>query len=182
MEVIRPAGQRAAIGVGEAKSAKIPLRARLKWADTYLTCLAGDDPGLGRIVAGQKTTAADLAKVGMQLIAKTRNNDEEFREEERIAMNAAKDVWESETVRRAVQGVTKFFVRRDGTEGSATEYSDPLMIKVLEYGERGSWTPKSTLEINGAITFQTAAERQAALAEAQRKMIEESAIDAGRGA
>ena len=94
-------------------------------------------------------------------------------------MEAAKDVYESETVRRAVRGVQKVWKKKDGTEVVETVYSDVLMVKLLEYSQTGSRSSKTSVELSQALTFQTAADRQAALEEARQRYLRDSAVDAG---
>jgi hypothetical protein len=132
------------------------------WATAYCEALSA---------TGQKKAAAKAAQVTLRAVQKRRLTDTSFAADERYAMTFAKETLEDEVFRRAVQGIERQTV---DSKGNVTcvwrEYSDRLLLRLLERLETGSWRQKQVLEHSQPIgAFKTEAERKEAFARAREQ-------------
>jgi hypothetical protein len=133
--------------------------ARFAWVGPYLECLA---------LSGSKMEAARAAGVNPSTVMRHRNREPGFIKAEEDALRQAIAVVESEIRRRAMKGVMRVRYGRDGKVLSREiEYSDTLILRLAERLERGTWSQRQIMEHEGAVTFKTKAERQAALEKAR---------------
>lgn len=164
----RPAEQPAqpARTEGGPKTPKKVTRGRTgrPWESAYLAILSKH---------GQKTKAAKAAKVDPSTVCDRRNIDPEFAQDERRAMKAAAASWESEAVRRGVDGVitqTRFHPITGKKIGETRTFSDTILLRLLVKGETGSWRDSAKVEFAGSVDFtqMTRAQRVAKLEEARK--------------
>ena len=116
-------------GAAEAAAAKVAAaHLPAPWEETYLDTLAD---------TGQKAKAARLASIGLRVVARRRREAPFFAQLECEAFEASFDFFESEAIRRAVEGVEVSRPGRNGELITRTIYSDTLLLKLLE---RYVWT------------------------------------------
>jgi hypothetical protein len=97
-----------------------------------------------------------------------RRVDNGFATAEDDAVKRAQRVLESEAVRRAIEGMKVVrFQPRTGKIFYDLQYSDTLLLRLLEKNETGSWRQKHQVEHSAGVTFKTRAERLAALEKAR---------------
>lgn len=137
------------------------------WMAVYLAKLAE---------SGQKGASAKAADVSLFAVWKRRHGDAEFARAENDAQRVFDDGLESEAYRRAVDGVTTVITRKDGSTFTKTEFSDTILLRLLERRETGSWRQKLDVKHQGQVegVFMTRAERKADLERIMREDAEES--------
>jgi hypothetical protein len=94
------------------------------WQEPYLDALAD---------TGQKAQAARLAGITLRLVVRHRKENPPFARNEAEAMEASFDLWESEAIRRAVEGVAVSRQGRNGEMITRIIYSDTLLLKILQH-------------------------------------------------
>lgn len=136
-----------------------------QWMNTYFDHLA---------ITGQITKAALAAKISHRTVARRRLSDPEFAREEEVAMREANRLFESEAIRRATEGCRQEFYNAKGVLSSIKiEYSDTLLLRLLERMETGSWRQRQQVEMGTPGAFATRSERKDGL-EKIRKEIEDA--------
>lgn len=134
--------------------------AREDWSSAYLEALT--------LNGGQMVAAAFTAGIVATTVQRRRNSDAEFAKRERDALALANDICESEARRRAIEGVESTFYDKDGNMvRTKIEYSDTILLRLLERLETGSWRQKQQIDVNAPGSFATRAERLAALEKAR---------------
>lgn len=137
-----------------------PVRRRLDWTGPYLAALEAN--------GGSFKRAAAAARVSYSTVWERRQADAVFASFEDAAIARAQRVLESEAVRRAVEGTKVIrFQPKTGKIFHDLQYSDLLLLRLLEKAETGSWRQKQQVEHSGGVTFKTRAERVAALEKAR---------------
>ncbi len=131
-----------------------------RWSGTYLRVLAE---------TGQKVKAAQIASVERSTVWRRRTQDAEFARRENEALEIARDAYQSEAIRRAVEGTVDEHFDRDGKIVSRKRtYSDTILLRLLGRLDP-TWREKQQIEIRDGA-HATRAERLAAL-EAERARI-----------
>jgi len=108
-------------------------------------------------------------------IWKIREADDSFRRQELDSFKRAKRVAEDAAIQRAIHGVvTKRITKtlKNGEQVVAEEitYSDTALLRLLEKQETGSWSKRIIQGQDGTLTFETRAERKAAVDRARAEM------------
>lgn len=101
--------------------------------------------------------ACKIAKVGRATVYKWREDDKEFADAWKEAVDIAIDTAEREAWRRAVEGVDKPLIGRvgkdqDGVITVIKEYSDSILLRVLSANRPEKWRERSQIEHTGEIT------------------------------
>jgi hypothetical protein len=126
--------------------------------------------------SGQKLKAAKEAKVPRTIVFRLVQADPTFAAREREALAVARDGFESEVVRRAIEGVAEARPGRSGGESiTHVEYSDGLLVKILERHDP-AWDPKPAPPAAAVQTYPTAADRQRAIAEVSKIIAAKAAL------
>lgn len=143
------------------------------WATIYFASLEA--------TGGNYTRSCRAAGVGRTTVWERRQREPEFEREEIAAIKRGIKTLESEAVRRAVEGVRKIrFEPKTGKIHYEREYSDTLMLRLLEHSETGSWQQKQKIEHSGGLSFRTRSERKAALEQA-RTALQQQPVTAVNG-
>lgn len=136
---------------------------------------------------GRQIAAAKAAGVCYTNVWEVRKNDPSFQADEKEAMDVAFQVAEDEARRRAIEGCPRTWFDKDGgVTRQEIEYSDTILLRLLERMETGSWRQRQQVELGGPGAFATKAQLDAAmqareqqLAAARASMEAESALEAG---
>lgn len=146
---------------------RVHTRARgtgpVDWKPRYFAALA--------TTAGNVTLAAAAAGISRKSVYEWRNEDAGFAAQELKAMKRGAMALHEEAIRRAVQGVMRLkFQPKTGKVFAEREYSDVLLLRLLEHSETGSFRQKQQIEHSAPGVFATRAERKAALAAARAEI------------
>lgn len=133
------------------------------WVGKYLLALESN--------GGSFKKAAEAAKVAYSTVWERRKIDPVFARSEDDAVKRAQRLLESEAVRRAMEGIRRIrFQPKTGKVYYDIEFSDILLLRLLEKNETGSWRRNHVVEQRSSITFATRAERKAALEKVRAAM------------
>lgn len=144
------------------------------WTAGYLTALAKH---------GQKVKAAKDCDVDPSTVIYMRRRCPEFIIAEKAAMEDAKEVFESEAIRRAVDGVERVHYGRDGRVTSREIiFSDAILLRLLEKTETGSWRQRQQLEVGGPHSFGTLGELDKSMSQDFAELSAKPTGELGNGA
>ncbi len=115
-----------------------------------------------------QVASAEAAGVDARTVCRRRKADPVFAAEEQDTLQVAKLAAEDELRRRAVEGVSqKFFDRNGNVTSEKVEYSDTLLLRLLEKLDP-TWRQKHQMDVTGGLQFDTRETRAKALAEARQ--------------
>lgn len=146
--------------------ATVNPRAVVDWAQAYCEAI--------KITFGRIHASAKAAGISPCRVRARRATDEAFARMEAEALAVAQEGADDEARRRACEGVVTETVTT--TKGGETvtrtkiEYSDTILLRLLERLETGSWRQKQQIEHSAPDAFQTRAERIAALEKARAEI------------
>ncbi len=132
------------------------------WAPAYLAALAID----GRI-----TKAADDAGISRLAVFERSKSDPAFIEAEQRAIDVATAQWESEAIKRALEGVQEPVFYKGVVVGHVSKLSDGILLRLLET-RLPHWRPKQQLDVTsqGNPIYGTRAVRRAHLEKARAEI------------
>lgn len=146
-----------------AREPRAKTPAVVDWSAAYVAELAHN--------GGQIVKACEVAGITLSVMCRRRKSDPVFAAEEREAQEVARDAAESEARRRAIEGVEKRWFDKEGKLiRIEREYSDTILLRLLEKLETGSWRQKQQIEHGTPGAFATRAERLAALEAARAEI------------
>lgn len=159
----------------EPRHARARGRRRPDWTLAYLGALEAN--------GGNFKKAAAASKVAYSTVWERRKNESSFARLEDEALKRAQRFLESEAVRRAVEGTKVVrFQPKTGKIYHDIEFSDALLLRLLEKNETGSWRRNHVVEQRNEFCFATRAERKAALEKARAAISHQEPVKAGPGA
>lgn len=159
-----------------------PLYARARshrrgvdWVGRYVLALENS--------GGSFKKAAEAARVAYSTVWERRKIDPAFALSEDDAVKRAQRLLESEAVRRAMEGTKRIrFQPKTGKIYHDIEFSDALLLRLLEKNETGSWRRNHVVEQRNEFCFATRAERKAALEKARAEIAHQESVKAAPGA
>lgn len=95
--------------------------------------------------------AAEAVGVSRQAIHKARKRDAEFDKAITEALGASVSVLEDEATRRALHGIDKPITYQGEITATFKEYSDTLLLRLLETRAPDRWKPRSATEVSGQL-------------------------------
>jgi hypothetical protein len=126
---------------------------------------------------GSFKKAAKVASVAYSTVWERRKSDPVFARSEDDAVKRAQRLLESEAIRRAVEGTKRIrFQPKTGKIYYDTEFSDVLLLRLLEKNETGSWRRNHVVEQRNEFCFKTRAERKAALEKMRAAMQQQAPV------
>ena len=104
---------------------------------------------------GVVTSACRAAGVDRSTVFRWRQDDPEFAAEWEDALEQAADRFESEAIRRAVEGVEDPVFHQGVIVGHVVKYSDNLLVNVIR-AKREAYRNQGTVQVNANVDIATA--------------------------